>query len=599
MAIKVQKFVIDDAVLDLIGNEFKFDHTKGLAEWLKNSVDAYLREQIPDEDQHILIRLHEDGGGALKTIECIDFVGMTKQHIDDAFKRFFDPQAAKKGAKLDRLKTLGGHGNGGKFYMRQMFKESAAITYRGGKMNIFGFNAQKKYGFDSEYDDRAMSPEEALRVAGIDTISIPPAVKSRILRSRTGFTVVRGQKPAKARGTARLEKLIEELRLHPQARRLIERKKVMVLVNSDTEPSRLTCPTLQAKEGFEAPVTVEVPALIQYEDREVAFTSKQYTWAGRLILKTSAEPLRGTLSPLNTVDFIGEIGVIASYKIHELGATRFSGQSEFLYGECECPILEDPDHDCVRNDRQKLIETDRSLALLQWVRDQVESLAERMEISNSEDKKKQDLKNTSIFNEMLNRWKNRFMNKIWSEVFVGDGPAGVSGFDSPDGPPASNGGGTGGNGDSNTSNPDSAGGQTGGDEKKKKPRFPRVLISGQDTDPLDPLSTQPFYCDKRHPAVYQRTKDVSEGIYWINTSRPLAEKIIQTYTSDSARWRDYLFQRYVDIIIKEAIYQLVKIETSPSADDVNRCIDDITTRIHDEAAKDLNSFLFDEDFGAN
>ena len=46
MPIKVQPFVIDVAVLDLIGNEFRFDHAKGLAEWLKNSSDAYL-EPVP------------------------------------------------------------------------------------------------------------------------------------------------------------------------------------------------------------------------------------------------------------------------------------------------------------------------------------------------------------------------------------------------------------------------------------------------------------------------------------------------------------------------------------------------------------------------
>ena len=37
MAIKVQPFVIDEGVLEVIGNEFRFDHAKGLAEWLKNS----------------------------------------------------------------------------------------------------------------------------------------------------------------------------------------------------------------------------------------------------------------------------------------------------------------------------------------------------------------------------------------------------------------------------------------------------------------------------------------------------------------------------------------------------------------------------------
>src|SRR5437868_12807020 len=88
MAIKVQPFVIDEAVLDLIGNEFRFDHAKGLAEWLKNSSDAYLRDGVPDADQVMIVRFTESGK-SLTRIECIDFVGMPKKQIDDAFKRFF------------------------------------------------------------------------------------------------------------------------------------------------------------------------------------------------------------------------------------------------------------------------------------------------------------------------------------------------------------------------------------------------------------------------------------------------------------------------------------------------------------------------------
>ena len=76
MAIKVQPPVIDEAVLDLIGNEFKFDHAKGLAEWLKNSSDAYLRQGIPDDKQLVIVRLIENASGQLSRIECIDFVGM-------------------------------------------------------------------------------------------------------------------------------------------------------------------------------------------------------------------------------------------------------------------------------------------------------------------------------------------------------------------------------------------------------------------------------------------------------------------------------------------------------------------------------------------
>src|SRR5258708_14273441 len=101
---------------------------------------------------------------------------MRKQQIDEAFKRFFDPQAAKKGAKQANLKTLGGHGNGGKFYMRQMFKSSRAITYRDGLMNIFGFNSRRQYGFEEGFENRKMSIADALQHASLDKVAIPKEV---------------------------------------------------------------------------------------------------------------------------------------------------------------------------------------------------------------------------------------------------------------------------------------------------------------------------------------------------------------------------------------------------------------------------------------
>ena len=586
MAIKVQKFVIDDAVLDLFGNDFKFDHAKGLAEWMKNSCDGYLRDKTPDDEQFIIVRLTEDGSAHLTRIECIDFVGMTKKQIDEAFKRFFDPQAAKKGAKESLIKTLGGHGNGGKFYMRQMFKTSRAITYRDGRLNIFGFNAKGQYGFEDGFEDKKMSLQDAMKEAGIEKIELPPSVKKALEAVQTGFTVVAGEHPDKVKGTANRNGLVERLILHPQARRLIARKPISILLNDETAASRLTAPKLSPKEGFEDSLLIDIPEELEWDGKWVQFKSGTYSWPGRLVLRTSAEPLRGNLATLNTIDFIVEVGVVGTYRIYELGPTRFSGQVEFIYGECECPILEDPDYDAVVNDRQKLRTNDRSSALLAWVRAQVELLAEKMETKNIQEKKKQDLKNTSQLNEILNKWKNRFMGQVWAQVFAGKGPAGTSGTEAGGGGGGGGGGGTG-------------GGQEGGTETKRKPRFPQVLISGQHSDPLDPLSSEPFYCDPRQPTVYQRPKDVEAGIYWINTARPLAEKILNKYTADSTRWREYLFQRYIEIILKEAIFQLGRSKPSITADDVVFCMDDITKRVHDQAAQDLNAFLFEEIFTAN
>ena len=119
------------------------------------------------------------------------------------------------------------------------------------------------------------------------------------------------------------------------------------------ELHRLTAPKREPKEGFELPIIIEIPPSISHEGEPVSFTNAKYPYAGRLVLKTSKEPLRAMVATLNTIDFIGEVGVIGSYRVHELGVTRFSGQIEFIFGECECPILEDPDRDCVRNDRAK------------------------------------------------------------------------------------------------------------------------------------------------------------------------------------------------------------------------------------------------------
>ena len=47
MSIIPQKTKIDaKQALDLIGRDFNFNHSKGIAELLKNSYDAYINEKI-------------------------------------------------------------------------------------------------------------------------------------------------------------------------------------------------------------------------------------------------------------------------------------------------------------------------------------------------------------------------------------------------------------------------------------------------------------------------------------------------------------------------------------------------------------------------
>ena len=100
-----QPHVIDEHLLDIIGNEFKFSHEKGIPEWIKNSVDAYIRRNppVPDDKQHIVLNFRDGGSGEPATFECIDFCGMTSGDIDKALKRWGDPKAASRGLNKKTL----------------------------------------------------------------------------------------------------------------------------------------------------------------------------------------------------------------------------------------------------------------------------------------------------------------------------------------------------------------------------------------------------------------------------------------------------------------------------------------------------------------
>src|SRR2546422_792888 len=131
----------DDHFLDVVGNQFKFDHPKGLAEWLKNSADAYATEGVRDQEQFVLLRFLQANPKSQSIFECIDFVGLTKHDINEALKIWGSPTAAKKGTTVT---TYGGHGNGGKFYMRQMFGTSRIMAYKAGLLNVFAFDAERR-----------------------------------------------------------------------------------------------------------------------------------------------------------------------------------------------------------------------------------------------------------------------------------------------------------------------------------------------------------------------------------------------------------------------------------------------------------------------
>jgi hypothetical protein len=202
------------------------------------------------------------------------------------------------------------------------------------------------------------------------------------------------------------------------------------------------------------------------------------------------------------------------------------------------------------------------------------------------EKKRIDLKQTSLYNELLNRWKNRFLNKLFKEGLGGSGDSGMDGnleneiiFSS--------------HKKKHTEKKEKKSGDKGGSDKRKGSKFPEVKISGID---IDEATGEILNLDSRHFAIHQRPIDVQMGIYWINSSKRIAQLILEKYTANSIHWREYLFQRYMDIIIKETIYNKGKQEVDLTADVINNEIDNRISEVLDLAAEELKEFLFEKDF---
>lgn len=588
-----EKNVIDDHLLDIIGNDFRFSHEKGLSEWLKNSVDAYLRAEVTDEESFVVFRFSDRDE---IIFECIDFIGMTSDDINKALKRWGDPEAAKRGTGK---RIFGGHGNGGKFYMRQMFKQSHFITYSEGKLNVFGFNEKKRYGFADGFKDKKVSPEDALKFAEIYDMDLPLNIRKNILKGITGFTVAKGIHPDKITRRFNLSKLCEKFKHYPQARLILKYKPVSIIYNDKIFNPHLLPEEIPPLIGFEKLLPIPIPVdLIWEEDgnRETVLLTNEKYPQGNLTLYTSFEPLsrNSRLGDLNRIDIIGEIGVIASYRIQEIGYVNHLSSAEFIYGECKCPILEDPEDDCVKNDRSTLVENTKTKALRKWIGEQIDRLAEKIEEKEKKEVRAKNIETLSEINKMLNDWKNKFMSKVMREILGGSGEGAGGGYGtggSSGGFGGGKGGGGGGKGSGEGEKP--GGGVT---ESKLRQAFPKVLLSGIDKDPFNPEET--ISLSDRQPPIYQRPQDVPNGIYWINTSRKLAQYIIEKYGVKHMKWRDYHFQRMIDVICKEAIHKLEKQDPENfNADRVDaEIIDKLVSKAQDSAMESLGVYLFEEEY---
>src|SRR3970282_1992058 len=160
--------------------------------------------------------------------------------------------------------------------------------------------------------------------------------------------------------------------------------------------------------------------------------------------------------------------------------------------------LEDPNDDCVTNDRSKLVENTKTKALRKWIGEQIDKLAEKIEEKEKKEIRAKNIETLSDINKVLNDWKNKFMSKVMREILGGSGEGSGAGYGT--------GGSSGGSGrergkgkgeDKGSGEGERPGG--GGAEPKPKQAFPKVLLSGIDRDPLSPEEPPLTLSDSKPP----------------------------------------------------------------------------------------------------
>jgi hypothetical protein len=410
-------------------------HESGLPEWLKNSADAYAREDASEQKRVIVIIFNFGRKSLRPSISCLDFSGMTSNTIIDHFRNWASPDAALQGAKTSAVQ--GGHGNGGKCYMTHMFEDySQLYTVKQSKGNIYGVKGGSiRFGFiPNPNDGRDFSVpnirheiEKVLSTLGCPLHNFSNE-SLEALELADGFTLVTGVGPRGYGNKIPYRQLIVNLKDHTQMIQTLNSCKVFVVVNGEPfdRGKRLTLPRISPMKGAEEPRIIQVPDVLEdpISGEQISTTNGNVMPQGSLILRTSDKSMRWSMKGRHNIIYKTGSGYIGYIGVPELDIQ--SPYRDRIYGECYLEALEP----LKQNERARLANSPLTWALERFISEQINAYAKEFEARDRRRIDKEEKNFVSIMNEALDQWKNRFLNEIlhgmWSKN-GGEGGAGDEG----------------------------------------------------------------------------------------------------------------------------------------------------------------------------
>jgi hypothetical protein len=506
--------------------------------------------------------------------------------------------------------VTGGHGNGGKFYMREMWKDGARFaTWRDGHFtSLIVDRGEDGSTGEWEHVDQKTDWRSALRVAlpSAECLGDPDALityleheQSQLVAElnsqRRGFSVVAGRRGIQTLNSNDVvvgnkrwdhQRLVDEIRDAPQARRPIRELAISVFINSELGLSRLTPETiLEDPEWLAEKVDVPISVIQDAHLQEGA------TSVGVLVIKKSLGQLTGRQRHHNAVFVTDGAGnPIASYPVKDLPLPGNSPIISFIQAELE---LHFPRVDAlIENDRERLVTSPTTQAILEWVAERVWERARAVEEAQRSQQNKAELQIAAILNDALNRHARRFLEELQTEILVDwiEDPEG--------GGPAKVGRGVGPRGASETKGGDRSNG-TGGDhgqggtiaapgtqERIRRPKFPQVLLSGIDADPAKADGSSKDLTPY-HPPLDQDDMDKRYNVWWINTTHPFAKEALKRGGAKGHAFRSHQLSMFRDVVQREALRLLQRRELELALDIVENELSEISNRFLADLPHDL------------
>jgi hypothetical protein len=380
-------------------------HEQGVPEWLKNANTAYANANIATEDRVLTLFCGSKDGQ--KYIALLDHVGMSVEDIEKRFSDWGNPEAFIGDADPDEI-VEGGHGNGGKCYMTQMFESHSYLyTVRNGRGSKYGFsgddpnpgyfpNRQSGRGFPVK--DSGSELRRALGELGIDFAHLPVEVVTASAH-RDGFTLVAGVGPRNFDHKEAAVKLVESVVSHPQSLNTVQRCRVYVVANGKPlqtfSPVRL--PEITPHSDAPEPKVIAIPRTLidPQTEMEVASTTNPRAPQGQLIIRTSEISMRWKLKARHSITYFAYKFPVASLPMEDIARSYWV---ERMFGECHLDELRNFE----TNDRMALADSPLTRALRNWIKDQVL-------VYDADLRKREHLRASQAQQEAL-RKQNEFLN---------------------------------------------------------------------------------------------------------------------------------------------------------------------------------------------